>query len=60
MACILDSSVQLLEAVLTGIGYFFPTRVLRLKDDAGGGVGWLLPLGPGGAPGVRWTLTFGP
>jgi len=60
VVCILDSSVQLLGAVLTGAGYFFPTKVLRLKDDTGGGAGWLLPLGPGGSLGLRWTLTFGP
>lgn len=60
VVCLLDASVQWLGTVLASIGYFFPTKVLRLKDDAGGGMGWLLPLGPGGSPGLRWTLTFGP
>jgi len=60
VVCLLDASVQWLGVVLAGIGYFFPTKVLQLKDDAGGGFGWLLPVGPGGSPGLRWTLTFGP
>jgi hypothetical protein len=60
VVCLLDASVQVLGTVLAGIGYFFPTKVLQLKDGAGGGVGRLLPLGPDGSPGLRWTLTFGP
>jgi hypothetical protein len=60
VVCVLDAGVQVLGTVLAAVGYFFPTKVLELRDDSGGGAGWLLPLGPGGSAGLRWVLTFGP
>jgi hypothetical protein len=51
--------VQGLGAILVGAGYFFPTKVLMLKDKEESASGLLLPLGPGGGPGLTWSLTFG-
>lgn len=62
VVCIGDTVVQWLGAVLAGVGYFFPTKVLLLKEGggSGSGAGMLLPLGPGGGPGVSWSVAFGP
>jgi hypothetical protein len=55
-----DAAVQWLGAGLAVAGYFFPAKVLRLKEEAGIRAGWILPLGPDGSPGVSWAVTFGP
>jgi len=62
VVCLGVAAVQWLGAVLAGIGYFFPTRVLVLKEGGtgGGGAGVFLPLGPGGGPGLSWSVAFGP
>jgi hypothetical protein len=58
--CLLDGATQLLGVGLASFGYFFPTRWLLLKEEEGGGTGWLVPMGPGGGPGLTWAVTFGP
>ena len=60
VVCLGVAAVQWLGAVLAGIGYFFPTRVLVLKEAGTGGSGVFLPLGPGGGPGLSWAVAFGP
>ena len=60
VVCIGDAVVQWLGAILAGIGYFFPTKVLVLKEGGGSGVGVVVPLGPGGGPGLSWSMAFGP
>lgn len=54
-----DAAVQWVGAAMAGVGYFFPAKVLRLKESDGR-VGWILPLGPSGTPGLSWMGTFGP
>jgi hypothetical protein len=59
-ACIAGAAVQWLGAILAGVGYFTPAKVLQLREGGTGGAGLFLPLAPGGRPGVSWTVTFGP
>jgi len=60
VTCLADAAVQWLGAALAVAGYFFPTKLLVLKEDQGGGAGVFLPLGPAGRPGLSWSVTFGP
>lgn len=54
-----DAAVQWLGVGLAMVGYFFPTKVLQLRDE-GARAGLFLPLGPGGLPGLSLAVAFGP